>query len=443
MGIRVARRAAAGTAGVVAGALCVLGLGGAGPVAGAAPVDHPDLQVSAPADGLDFGEATLGDYVGPQTFTLSNTAAVPVTLDVVTGFTLSGPGADDFFGDPESGCDVNGDVLTLAADGGSCAIDAYFLPGALGTRSATLTMTDSTGSSTALPLTGVGGIGYYQVDATGAVAYGGDAAFWGDASTTTLNHPIVGMASTGDDGGYWLVASDGGIFNYGDADFYGSTGSIHLNEPIVGMAPTPDDGGYWLVASDGGIFNYGDAPFYGSTGGLHLNEPIVGMAATADGRGYWLVASDGGIFSYGDANFYGSTGSIHLNEPIVGMAPTPDDGGYWLVASDGGVFAYGDANFYGSTGAIHLNKPIVGMTAMPDGSGYWFSAADGGLFNFGDAPFYGSGTAIGLGQVVGMATDGEPTAQAAADRPALRAHVTGSVSLRAGPPPGARHFAGP
>ena len=36
--------------------------------------------------------------------------------------------------------------------------------------------------------------------------------------------------------GYWLVASDGGIFSYGDATFYGSTGGTTLNKPIVGMA---------------------------------------------------------------------------------------------------------------------------------------------------------------------------------------------------------------
>ena len=145
-------------------------------------------------------------------------------------------------------------------------------------------------------------------------------------STTPLDHPIVGMAATGDDAGYSLVASDGGIFPFGDAGFLGSAGGLQLNKPVVGMAATPDDGGYWMVATDGGIFSYGDAQFYGSTGSTHLNQPIVGMAATPDGGGYWLVASDGGIFAYGDAQFYGSTGSIHLNKPIVGMVPTPTVG---------------------------------------------------------------------------------------------------------------------
>jgi hypothetical protein len=164
------------------------------------------------------------------------------------------------------------------------------------------------------------------------------------------------------------------------------------------------------------------------------------MAATPDGDGYWLVASDGGIFSFGDAQFNGSTGALHLNKPIVGMAATPDGDGYWLVASDGGIFSFGDAQFYGSTGALALNEPIVGMASMPDGGGYWFSAADGGLFNFGTAPFYGSGTSSGIGQVVGMATDGDPTAQAQSDQPELR-HVD-KVGASTGIPLGTPHYRG-
>ncbi|HWE65956.1 MAG TPA: hypothetical protein VG298_04870 [Acidimicrobiales bacterium] len=249
------------------------------------------------------------------------------------------------------------------------------------------------------------GQGYYIYESDGTLsAFGNDSYlnYLGDLSTTNLNQPIVGMATTADGAGYWMVATDGGIFAFGDAAFHGSTGALRLNKPIVGMAATPDGGGYWLVASDGGIFAFGDAPFYGSTGGIHLNQPIVGMTPTADGKGYWLVASDGGIFSFGDAAFHGSTGALHLNQPIVGMAATPDGGGYWMVASDGGIFSFGDAPFYGSTGALQLNQPIVGMTPTPDGGGYTFTAADGGVFNFGDARFYGSLGGLGLDDIVGI-----------------------------------------
>jgi hypothetical protein len=208
-----------------------------------------------------------------------------------------------------------------------------------------------------------------------------------------LNKPIVGIASTSDQGGYWLVASDGGIFSYGDALFDGSTGGMALNKPVVGMAATPDGKGYWLVASDGGIFSYGDAQFYGSTGGITLNKPVVGMAATPDGKGYWLVASDGGIFSYGDAQFYGSTGSTTLNKPVVAMASTLNGGGYWLAAADGGIFTFGNATFLGSG---PQQTPGVGdfnaFAASTDGAGYIMGDASRSfLLTFGDARYGGIG----------------------------------------------------
>ncbi len=423
---------------MVSAASLALAVGGPTPDAGASG-GTPEASASgglvASTTDLDFGEATLGTYVGPLAVTLTNTSD---GYDQVTGYDVnSGNGAYDYLFDNSQ--DQCGQDL---APGASCLLEFDFLPGALGTRTLTLGVLDTADSGLAISMTGVGGIGYYQVTDQGAVGYKGDAAFYGDASNIPLNYPIVGMAQTGDGGGYWLVGSDGGVFSYGDAPFWGSTGGLRLNKPIVGMARTPDGGGYWLVASDGGVFAFGDAGFYGSTGSLHLNQPIVGMAATPDGGGYWLVASDGGIFAFGDAGFYGSTGSLHLNRPVVGMASTPDGGGYWLVASDGGIFTFGDALFDGSTGSLHLNQPIVGMAAMPDGGGYWFSAADGGLFNFGTAPFDGSG--LGLGQVVGMATDGGPTLQALAHLPAVPA-IRPDLrrgELQTGVPLGTPRFAG-
>jgi hypothetical protein len=159
---------------------------------------------------------------------------------------------------------------------------------------------------------------------------------------------------------YWVATGSGAVHPFGSAKSYGSLAGTTLNKPVVGMASTLNGLGYRLVASDGGIFSYGDAAFFGSRGGQPLNKPIVGMAATPDGGGYWLVASDGGIFSYGDAIFQGSTGGITLNQPIVGMIGTRDGGGYWLVASDGGIFNYGDALFSGSAASLRISDAVDG-----------------------------------------------------------------------------------
>jgi hypothetical protein len=374
------KSAVVGLASVLLGgaSLIAVGVGGAGGSAGAI---SPNLAMNA----QNFPDTTLGTFSPSTNPTVLSNSGSTDTIDLDTDVSFSGPGADDYVITPGD-CGGDGESTIILQSGESCTPEIDFLPGALGNRSAMMTIQGSADTSAlSVSLTGTGTIGYYEVDSDGDVAAAGDARFYGDTGSVNLNHPIVAMAATGDDGGYWLVASDGGIFSFGDAQFFGSTGAIHLNKPIVGMASTPDGGGYWMVASDGGIF------------------------------------------TFGDAGFYGSTGAIHLNRPIVGMASTPDGGGYWLVASDGGIFSFGDAQFYGSTGAIHLNQPIVGMTPMPTGNGYWFAAADGGLFTFGDAPFYGSGVGIGLGQVVDIATDGEPTLQAEAHVPAIRARLAGGL----------------
>jgi ligand-binding sensor domain-containing protein len=413
---------------VFVGAGLLIGTG----TAAAAAVPHAATDGVSPAS-LAYGATPVGVISGALNVTVTNHSS---STDDISSITFTGADPDDFFALLPNACTTG-----VAANGGTCVIPFGFLPGALGARSATATIVDSTQSSPTIQLTGTATEGYYEATSNGLVSSYGNAVSEGDASHLHLNSPVVSMAGTGDDQGYWLVAADGGIFNYGDAGFYGSAGALPLNKPIVGMATTDDGHGYWLVASDGGIFDYGDAGFFGSAGSIPLNKPIVGMAPTADGGGYWLVASDGGIFSYGDAGFYGSAGSLHLNKPIVGMAPTPDGRGYWLVASDGGIFSYGDAHFYGSTGSIHLNKPIVGMAATPDGAGYWFVASDGGIFNYGDAPFDGSTGGGLITNNVAMASTGGPTLQAIFDEPALRArllqkfegaHAASAFTLRAG-----------
>ena len=370
------------------------------------PVTTVTGLFSPSSSALNFGPVRVGDIAGPLSVSLENTGDAVATI---TDAQFAGNGADDFVIDT---------TCTDVSPGQSCDVDAYFLPGALGQRQATVTLDDGSSTPPALTLDGTGTEGYYEVTSQGVVHPFGDGQFYGSTGAVHLSKPIVGMAVSPDGGGYWLVASDGGIFAFGDAGYYGSTGGIHLNKPIVGMAVTPDGLGYWLVASDGGIFAFGDAGFYGSTGAVVLNKPIVGMAATPDGLGYWLVASDGGIFAFGDAAFYGSTGAVRLNKPIVGMAPMPDGEGYWLVASDGGIFAFGDAGFYGSTGAVHLDKPIVGMAATPDGDGYWLVASDGGIFAFGDAPFDGSTAGQQGSSVIGLVGTAPPTLQSIFDLPA-------------------------
>jgi hypothetical protein len=391
------------------------------------PAPAAAAVVALSPTSFNFGGATLGSGGGETKITLTNSGTAAATI---TSEKLTGPDSDDWVYEPllpaaatltpgstttTTPQTTGGLCGTTVAAGASCVlVGLIFEPGGVAIRTAAFTVTGNFPTAS-VALTGLGTDGYETATAKGVVNTFSDAKAFGNVDPIALGSPIVGISSTGDDGGYYMVSSIGQVFPYGDAHNYGSIKG-RLNRLIVGMA-AQGPAGYWLVSSDGGVFTFGDDAFYGSTGAMRLNSPIVGMAATPDGGGYWLVASDGGIFSFGDAKFYGSTGGTRLNSPVVGMSVMPDGKGYWLVAADGGVFAFGNAAFDGSTGGNRLVAPIAGMTATPDGGGYWLVASDGGIFSFGDAPFYGSAVGQVSSNVVGITLDGGPTGQAEHDQP--------------------------
>ena len=190
-------------------------------------------------NGINFGSVTLGDYVTAD----SEAAGVgllnnEMTPDSVTSIDITGPDSDDFVAQ-STGC-------TNVAPNGNCSVDVIFSPGALGTRTATMTITSENGSPVVIPLTGEGTTGYYQVTAQGRVANFGDAALFGDASGNHLTHPIVSIAPTGDNGGYWLAASDGGVFTFGDAAL------LRFDRGVAPQQADRGDGGdghrQWLLA---------------------------------------------------------------------------------------------------------------------------------------------------------------------------------------------------
>ena len=153
----VRRWAAVAGASAVLAAVPVVALGaGTATPAGALPA-----ALTVTPTSLNFGEVTLGDFT-VLPFTVTNTS--PTTTDMITGYTASGTDPNDFAATPESNCPgyVSGNVSLPA--GASCTIDALFGPGALGARSATLTLTDSAASGASVAVSGVGGIGYYQVE---------------------------------------------------------------------------------------------------------------------------------------------------------------------------------------------------------------------------------------------------------------------------------------
>jgi hypothetical protein len=232
--------------------------------------------------------------------------------------------------------------------------------------------------------------GYWLVTRNGRVFGSGGAQALGDASTTSITGPVVGIASTPAARGYWVVTANGTVTALGDAKFYGDLPDINLHvSDIVAIAPTSDGEGYYLVGADGGFFTFGDAKFHGSIPGIHLNvSDIVGMVATPGGGGYLLVGADGGVFTFGQSRFYGSLPGLHKHvHDVMAILPSSTGTGYVLVGADGGAFVFGTGvRFYGSLPGQGVRVTnVVGIALTPDNGGYYMAGTDGNVYGFGDA----------------------------------------------------------
>ena len=256
---------------------------------------------------IPVGNSPLAISITPDQAPTASFTVAPAPVGSPTSFDASASGAH--FGSIATYAWNFGDGTTATTHSATFN-HTYAAPGSY---AVTLTVTDSSGTSTTQVFTG------QTMTRNG-----------GPSATTTHTVTISGSPSQG----YDEVAADGGVFTYGNAGFFGSQADTRLNAPVVGMAATPDGKGYWLVAADGGVFTHGDAGFFGSQASTRLDAPVVGMAATPDGKGYWLVAADGAVFAHGDAGFFGSQSTTELNAPMAGMAATPDGKG--LLAGGGG-----------------------------------------------------------------------------------------------------------
>src|SRR6266545_4424507 len=106
--------------------------------------------VTLTPSSLSFGSQPVGTTSVAQMTTLTNSGTAPLTIDLVS---VTGANAGDF--SQTNTCPVT--PLTLAA-GATCTISVKFTPGAAGTRSASITISDdAAGGPHAVPLTGSGG----------------------------------------------------------------------------------------------------------------------------------------------------------------------------------------------------------------------------------------------------------------------------------------------
>ena len=157
--MRVRRRVVAAMAGGLLVALSVVlagsGVGASSPrlntTVGTAGCSGPGECMAS----LSFGDVPLGTHMGPQSFWLNNDYPTTVTVDLSTGVSLSGPGASDYRL-TVPGCAGSSTGTVTMTPGYSCLMNVSFYPGALGDRSATMTINPSVGAPGTINISGTG-----------------------------------------------------------------------------------------------------------------------------------------------------------------------------------------------------------------------------------------------------------------------------------------------
>jgi hypothetical protein len=123
----------------------------------------PATTISLSASSLAFGQENMAATTVPQTITLSNTGKATLNVSTIT-FVGANPG--DF-------AQTNTCGATVAA-GANCSLSVTFAPTALGSRTASLSISDNaSGSPQTVSLTGTGIApatppGNYQVQVSGS-----------------------------------------------------------------------------------------------------------------------------------------------------------------------------------------------------------------------------------------------------------------------------------
>jgi len=345
---------------------------------------------------------------------------VTVTLDKVTGYTVTGPAS------ASAGAAVQFTVNakdsagnTVTTYNGTAAVTstdaAAILPATItfnkgiatitvtfnSVGSQTVTLTDSSDNTiTGKATVNVNRSGYTVLGADGGIFNFGDSQFSGSVPGLGLGVPVkaVGMAQAGN-GKYWVLGSDGGVFTFGSGlGFYGSLPGIGVSgvNPIQ-MVATPDARGYWILTDSGKVYNFGDAGSYGDASGkLNSGAKAVGMTCTADGKGYYIAASDGSVYAFGDAV---AAANPTLKSGTTATSIACEGSGYLVLGSDGEVYAEGGATYYGdpvNTNGLTINGHAVQIVPTIDGQGYYILGSDGGIFTYGDATFQGSLPGLGI-----------------------------------------------
>jgi len=378
----------------------------------------PGPAVTLTPAGLTFASQTVGTTSSAQTSTLQNTGTAPLTISsIATG----GTNATDFA--QTNNCPTS--PSTLAA-GASCTISVTFTPGASGSRSGTVVITDNApGSPHALTLSGTGAATPFNWAANASSDFDGDhitdlgglyrgrtpldSLWYAPASSANGAFQIYFGATTdvpvpGDYDGDGKT--DAVIFRPNSGLWYGPrTGAAQIViQMMLGQAgdiPVPGDydgdgktdpaiyrpstGLFFAVLSAGGTLGTmwggqaGDIPVPRDWDGDGKTDVAIYRPST----GQWSAKlSGGGTYQVingaaGDVPVPADYNGDRRADPVVWRPST----GKWTGPYNGATGSY--ANTLGQTGDIPIpgyydNNKKVDPAIWRPSTGLWFAALSGG-----------------------------------------------------------------
>jgi len=237
----------------------------------------PTPGVSLNPTSLDFGTVQVGTPSSPQTVTVTNSGSASLTISTIA---ISGTNASDFA--------QTNTCTAVIAPGGTCTISVTFTPGASGSRSGSVTITDNAPNSPqSVPLSGTGVVqGTYFSDGFET----GDFSKWSFSNSDSTGKATVqtGVVNSGQYAAqftnssgqyvYLYTALPGGPQALTYTRFYFRFSSMAGGSELA-MGINNNGGNAWEVDYDANLKGL-DIYFWDSTGSLHsLSTPANALSA--------------------------------------------------------------------------------------------------------------------------------------------------------------------
>ena len=184
-------------------------------------------------------------------------------------------------------------------------------------------------------------LGYFVVDRTGFIQWGGDAPDLGSVSATG---PAVALALTPDRQSYYVMNSKGMLWASGAAMPINPLPPIYSDGRMRDLVVTTDSRGAYVVDMYGNVYRGGTAPLLSPATPVFGSDNVLKIKLTKNNTGYYVLDRSGKVWNGGTAPALAANYSLHPGEDWArDFELTADETGYYLLTKYGELLAGGTA----------------------------------------------------------------------------------------------------